>query len=373
MKKILATFVAVAFGLVTHSAWAQPQYSIVSLAQPGEAQSGGQAISSTGNFAAGFTNNAPLLWSASGGTSVLPAAAGRAFSSPQSVNDTGTIVGVGATTFFGSGALPVMWKDGAAIVLPLPAGETLGRARSVNNSELAVGSVDGGSAERAATFTAAVGTEIPQTMPDGAVLTTAYGVNDAGRIVGQALSNSSAAVTRGFYLDPGDGSANDIGALTDLGHNSAIAFSVSSSGMIAGSSSLNGGANGRAFLWSETDGMTAIPLTSDTNTASARGVNANGWVVGTGGGLFAVPFLFDGNQTFRLHDLLPDGSGWDLATGTSNGAFGIADDGSIVGRGLLNGQLTGFVMVPVPEPTGWVGFALGLWWMIRRRAVGNRG
>jgi hypothetical protein len=44
----------------------------------------------------------------------------------------------------------------------------------------------------------------------------------------------------------------------------------------------------------------------------------------------------------------------DLATGTSNGAFAIADDGTIVGRGLFNGQLTAFAMRPissVPEPS----------------------
>lgn len=85
-------------------------------------------------------------------------------------------------------------------------------------------------------------------------------------------------------------------------------------------------------------------------------MNADGWAVGTGGGQFAVPFLYDGKQTYRLHDLLPAGSGWDLETGTSNGAFGIADDGTIVGRGLLNGALTGFVMRPIPEPSSmsWV-------------------
>jgi hypothetical protein len=185
-------------------------------------------------------------------------------------------------------------------------------------------------------------------MPDGGVLTTAYGVNDAGRIVGQALDPNNAAVTRGFYLDPGDTSATDIDALQ--GHNSAIPFAVSSNGLIAGSSSINSGADGMPFLWSESTGMTAIPLPAGTSTASARGVNADGWAVGTGGGQFAVPFLYDGTDTYRLHDLIPAASGWDLATGTSNGAFGIADDGTITGRGLLNGELTGFVLTLVPEP-----------------------
>ncbi len=345
--KNLRTLVALAAGLlVSAPVMAQPSYEIISLGQAGESASGGQAVSIGGGFAAGFTvtsQDDALLWSAVGGATVLPDEPTRPYSAPWSVNDAGTIVGIGATTFFGSSALPVMWKNGTATALPLPPGETLGRAYSVNNSELAVGSVDGGSLEQAATFTETVGTTITQTMPDGGTLRTAYGVNDAGRIVGQALDPANAAITRGFYLDPGDASATDIGALP--GQNSAIAFAVSSDGRIAGGSSVNSGANTMPFVWSESGGMTAIPLPAGTSTGSARGVNADGWVVGTAGGVFAVPFLYDGTSTHRLHDLIPAGSGWDLATGTSNGAFGIADDGTIVGRGLHNGDLTGFVLV----------------------------
>ncbi len=241
-----------------------------------------------------------------------------------------------------------MWKNGLATALPLPAGETVGRAYSVNNSEFAVGSVGGGSLERAATFTASAGMPLTQTMPNGGVLTTAYGVNDAGRIVGQALDPNNAAVLRGFYLDPGDTVANDVPALP--GDNSVIPFAVSSNGLIAGSSSFNGGVDSMPFLWSEADGTTAIPLPAGASMGSARGVNANGWVVGTGSGVFAVPFLYDGTATYRLQDLVPAGSGWDLSTNTSSGTWGIANDGTIVGRGVLNGAITGFVMTPVPEP-----------------------
>jgi uncharacterized membrane protein len=369
MKKTLAAFLTIGISFLASTTSAQPQYNIISLGQVGEFASGGQGVSTSGNFAAGFTvitEDDALLWSDVGGTTVLPDEPTRDYSKPWSVNDAGTIVGIGAQTFFGSGALPVMWKNGTATALPLPAGQTLGRAYSVNNAELAVGSVGGGSAERAATFTETAGSEISQTMPDGGILTTAYGVNHAGRIVGQALDPVNAAVIRGFYLDPGDGSATDIEALP--GHNSAIAFAVSSNGLIAGVSSFNAGVDSMPFLWEESVGMTPIPLPAGTSTGSARGVNADGWAVGTGGGLFAVPFLNDGTATYRLQDLIPTGSGWDLATGTSNGAFGIADDGTIVGRGLLNGEVTGFVLTRVPEPGSLALMMLGLLsvWRLRR-------
>ncbi len=334
------------------SAGAQPEYEIFAISLPGQANSNGQGISSGGNFVTGTSNNTAVRWTESGGTVALPelAAPSRPFSLAQAVNDSGVVVGTGATTFFGSSPLPLMWTDPSTVIqLPLPAGESLGRANGVNNAGLAVGSVDGGSLEQAATFTTGAGTVLTQTMPNGGVLRTAYAVNNAGRIVGQALNPNNAAVLNGFYLDPGDSQATDIGALTGLGHNSAIAFAVSSAGHIAGSSSFNAGVDGRAFVWTEAGGMVEVPLLAGTSTGSARGVNADGWAVGTMASATSIVFVYDGTQTYRAQDLIPAGTGWDLVGGTSNGAFGIADNGVITGRGLLNGNITGFVMVPVAD------------------------
>ncbi len=329
--------------------WAQPEYEIISLGQMGESNSGGQAISPSGQYAAGFSDTEPFLWESGVGVTALTSAATRPFSMPQAVNDAGTIAGIGATTFFGSSALPIVWQDGLAVLVELPAGESLGRAYGINNSGLIVGSVDGGSVERAATFSLdEAGAVLTQTLAGG-TLTTAFGVNNSGRIVGIANDPMNAAVTKGFYLDPGDTEATDIGALTGIGHNSAIAFGVSDTGLITGSSSFNAGVNGRAFLWSEADGMMEIGLPKGTSTASGRGVNSEGWVVGTAGGATAIPFLYDGQVTYRLQDVITaGGAGWDLVSGTSNGAFDIADDGTITGRGLLNGELTAFAMIRLP-------------------------
>jgi hypothetical protein len=83
----------------------------------------------------------------------------------------------------------------------------------------------------------------------------------------------------------------------------------------------------------------------------------------------SIPFLFNGTNTYRLQDLLDgSGTGWDLVGGTSNGAFGIGDNGVITGRGLRNGQVTGFVMTPVPEPSTALSVLLALSWMKFRRA-----
>lgn len=330
----------------------QPSYRILPLVLPGQSNSSGTGISSSGSHVAGTSNQTGISWTESGGTVALNALPGRSFSLVQDINDHGVVVGTGATTFFGSSPLPVVWNGIVAAQLPLPAGQTLGRAFSVNNSTEAVGSVNAGSLERAAKFTTGSSTVLTQTMANGGPLVTAYANNDAGRIVGQAWDPTNAAVTLGFYLDPGDAVAHSVGALSSRGHNSSIAFALSDNGFIAGASSLNSGVDTRPFLWSDTHGMQEIPIPAGMSFGSARGVNTSGWVVGNMSAATSIPFLFTGTNTYQLHDLLEPvtGVGWDLVSGTSNAALGIGDNGVITGRGLLNGQITGFVMLPVPEP-----------------------
>ena len=225
-QRICGALVLLSLGGVTSTrSAAQPQYEIFPISLVGQATSNGQGISASGNFVAGTSNNSALLWSELDGTVPLPGLGSppRPFSLAQDVNDAGIVAGTGATTFFGSDPLPLIWTDATTVAqLPLPSGESIGRSYGINNNELVVGSVDGGSNEQAATFTTVGSSVITQTMPNGGRLRTAYAVNDAGRIVGQAVDPANAAVTKGFYLDPGSATATDIGALTSLGHNSAI-------------------------------------------------------------------------------------------------------------------------------------------------------
>ena len=61
------------------------------------------------------------------------------------------------------------------------------------------------------------------------------------------------------------------------GFNGALAFGVSNTGYVVGSSMLNQG-SGLPFIWSDQGGMVAIPLASGTSQGSARAVNsAGGW------------------------------------------------------------------------------------------------
>ena len=192
-------------------------------------------------------------------------------------------------------------------------------------------------------------TVITQTTPTGSFFLTAFGINDSGRIVGQGIDPNNAARNVGIVYDIGQTMAFEVGALPGL--NGALAFGVSNTGYVVGSSMLNQG-SGLPFIWSDQGGMVAIPLATGTSEGSARAVNSAGWVVGNDSSAFSIPFLYDGTNTYRLADLIPPNSGWDLSMNTSSSADGISDDGVIVGTGVHNGETHAYAMVPVaPSPT----------------------
>jgi hypothetical protein len=331
-----------------------PQYQIydIGIVQAGDTASQGLGVSRAG-IAVGrsLSNNGSqaFTWTLNGGLVGLSNLAGRSYCVSNSANDGGIVVGTGATTAFGSGRLPVIWQNGVVSQLPLPVGQTLGDANSVNASNVAVGSVNAGSDQRGVIYDGGSATIITQTTPDGSYFLTAFGINDSGRIVGQGIDPVHAARNVGIAYDIGQSMAFDVGALP--GMNGALAFGVSNTGYVVGSSMLNQG-SGLPFVWSDQGGMIAIPLVSGTSQGTAQGVNSNGWVVGTDSGNFAVPFLYDGTTSYRLADLIPPNSGWDLSTNTFSSALGISEDNVIVGTGVHNGDIRAYAMVPVsPTPT----------------------
>jgi hypothetical protein len=333
-----------------------PQYQIydIGVIDAGDTASQGFGVSE-GGVALGRSirtgGSQAFTWTVSGGLVGLPNLTGRNHAVSNSANDKGVVVGTAATTLFGSSRLPVIWQNGSVSELPLPPGETLGDANSVNASNVAVGSVDGGSLQRGAIYSGGTGTIITQTTANGSFFVTAFGINDSGRVVGQGIDPNNAARNVGIVYDIGEAMAFEVGALP--GFNGALAFGVSNTGYVVGSSMLNQG-SGLPFIWSDQAGMVAIPLAPGTSQGSARAVNSAGWVVGNDSSAFSIPFLYDGTNTYRLADLIPPNSGWDLSMNTSSSALGISEDGTIVGTGVHNGETHAYAMVPVaptPSPT----------------------
>ena len=115
----------------------------------------------------------------------------------------------------------------------------LGDANSVNASNVAAGSVDAGSNQRGVIYSGGSATIITQTTTNGSFFLTAFGINDSGRIVGQGIDPQNAARNVGIVYDIGQNMAFEVGALP--GHNGALAFAVSNTGYVVGSSMQNQG------------------------------------------------------------------------------------------------------------------------------------
>ena len=357
MRALTKISALIASIVVAATATADPQYQIYDIGVVQMSQDASQGFGvSPGNVAVGrsiqgTSASQAFTWTQGGGLVGLPNLAGRNHAVSNDANDSGIAVGTAATTLFGSSRLPVIWQSGAVSQLPLPAGETIGDANGVNASGVAVGSVNGGSLQRAAIYNGGSATVITQTTSTGCFFTTAFGINDSGRIVGSGIDPNNAARNVGMVYDMGSPAAFEVGALP--GANGALAFGVGNGGHVVGSSMQNQG-SGLPFIWSSAGGIVAIPLATGTTSGIARAVNSAGWVVGIDSSAFSIPFLWDGTTTYRLADLLPPGSGWDLSMNTSSSALGISDNNVIVGTGMHNGVLRAYAMVPVtssPTPT----------------------
>ena len=312
MRKLLAWSMLIALAAPT-TGRARPPYRIVDLGVVDPADSGSQAfgISAGGGVVTGrslgSTGSSAFLWTRQGGLVGLPnlTSPSRPFGQGSAANDQGTIVGTGASTAFGSSPLPLIWQDGAVSPLPLPAGQTLGRAYGLNNAGVAVGSVGSGNGEVGAIYAGESASVITTTTDNGSFIRTAFAINDAGLVVGFGIDPNNAARNVGFLYDSASDTAGEVGALP--GMNGAIAFGVSNTGFVVGSSTFNQG-SGLPFIWSSNTGIQAIDLPTDTSSGIARAVNANGWAVGIASGLYAVPFLYDGTTTYRLADLIDPAS-----------------------------------------------------------------
>ena len=359
MRTLTKISAFIAWVVVAATATAQPQYQIfdIGVVQMSDTASQGFGVSpggiAVGRSVQGNSGSQAFTWTQGGGLVGLPNLAGRNHAVSNDANDNGIVVGTAAITLFGSNRLPIMWQNGVVSQLPLPAGEAIGDATGVNASGTAVGSVDGGSLQQGVIYNGGTATIITQTTTTGCSFVTAFGINNAGRIVGFGIDPNNAARNVGIVYDMGSPMAFEVGALP--GANGALAFAVGNGGHVVGSSMMNQG-SGLPFIWSEANGIMAIPLATGTSQGSARAVNSAGWVVGQDSSAFSIPFLWDGTTTYRIADLLPAGTGWDLSMNTSSSALGISDNGIIVGTGVHNGETHAYAMVPVtssptPSPT----------------------
>ncbi len=184
-------------------------------------------------------------------------------------------------------ALPVIWNGSTASQLPLPAGESVGRAGiSTTTASPSARSVAARCSSRPTGHQRA---QHHHGHDPGRVHGRGFAVNDAGQVVGHGIDPNNAARNVGLMFDITTGVIyRDRCSARSERHDRLRSQRV---GRRHGFGSFNQ-TGGLAFTWDATNGASEIP--AGATTASGRDANSNGWVVGNAGGQFAVPRLFDG-------------------------------------------------------------------------------
>jgi probable HAF family extracellular repeat protein len=161
-------------------------------------------------------------------------------------------------------------------------------------------------------------------------------INNSGQVVGW-LKAAPGSPARAFLWQ--NGVRTDIGALVSGG--SSVANAINESGVVVGEADIDTTGGGRrAFRW-QNGSLQALP-TLEGRQASARAINDEGVIVGwseTSTAMHAV--IWRNGQIADLNDLIDPRSGWVLRA-----AHGINPDGAIVGEGAHNGVPRAFFLKP---------------------------
>jgi probable HAF family extracellular repeat protein len=317
---------------------AAARYTIVELSTPTGDTSSANGINNAGTVVGAVTaaSGVPRAasWSAAGTRTDLGVLPGGASSTANGINDAGQVAGVADRASGGYG-YPVRWSAAGAVQdLGGPITNRLGSGSAIDPAGRVAGGQRPANSEGdpVAILYAADGT--PTEL--GPALGLARGVNGYDQVVG------------------GPGYVWRAGTVTSLpglpggtGSGSTVAYGVNDAGQVVGSAATPAGSGTDAVQWHD-GSIVDIGTVDDIPYSTGRAVNAAGQVVGTaepGCQPCAGPRAWiwqPGGAITALDTLLPAGSGWTLRE-----ANAINDRGEIAGTGLHNGVLRGYRMTPI--------------------------
>ncbi len=283
----------------------------------------------------------------SGGTLTDLGTLGGTFSYGYGINASGTVVGNSYTgTVYRAFSAPVggsitslgsVGTAGSYASAINDSGVAVGRSWNVTNTGIDPASYSGGSVTSLST--------------GGGFSGGAGGINANGDIVG-GIESAGTNITDLFLYH--NGVLSDLGNMGGGGtFSEAFGTAINNSGLIVGSGNLSEQGPDHAFYYSG-GAFHDMGTLNGGYQSGASGVNSSGEIVGYSwlgnNGNNTAAFLYANGSMIDLNTLLPNNSGWQLAT-----ANGINDSGLIVGTGTINGQTHGYILdrgqaSATPEP-----------------------
>jgi len=232
---------------------------------------------------------------------------------------------------------PFLWPhNDDPVILRLPHGAQTGSAYALNNGNVVVGKFFSDVGTGCFTWTAAEGAN--DFSSKEWQYCTAYGVNEAGQVVGTASVTRSSG-DRAFIWQ--GGTFTDLGVLP--GKSISQALAINEQGHAVGASTNSDGA--RAFLWN--GALVDLDPSERFDSTTASAINDSGEIVGwamDSGAESTVAVRFAHSTVIRLDSEIIDGEGWKFQTATS-----INNKGVIVGSGQHHGQSCGYMLIPQKE------------------------
>jgi probable HAF family extracellular repeat protein len=310
---------------------------------------GGTAIGSS------FGNRQGLLYWNNGQRTFVDGSSFR----PTSINNLGQVAG----TVFTPDGFSAFVRDTDGTVTMIPGAPSIDASAAAINDigAVVVNTSDGNGSSGAFVWQGSTSTAI---VGPGGTAPIATAINNAGVVVGRA--GNGAGQTQGFRWQAGS-----FTSLGSIGNSDSEAYGINEAGDIVGATTTLAGIFS-AYVW-RSGTMTVLPGLG--LSGAAYGINAAGWVVGSG--------MDDPFTTKAM--LWVDGIGYDLGTlvpelASFTNAFGVGinDAGDIIGYGQRAGFETGFILKSrapggVPEPASWAmlitGFGLTGAALRRRQAA----
>jgi probable HAF family extracellular repeat protein len=316
-----------------------------------------------------YANNGfyAFRWTARGGVQIIGALSAGYGSFGDGINNSGQIVGESGARI---GERAFRWTPTGGIqdLGGLPLHNSI--ARATNNVGAAAGerTINIAGAVHAVRWTAAGAILDLGTLNAKANYSSAYGINDAGEVVGTSYTDRYNAGPRAFLWTE-DGGMQDLGTLGNAGGSEARG--INNAGQVVGASGPH------AFLWSSGGGMRDLGALSQPEGTRALAINDAGQVVGADGvGDGSSAFLWTAAGGMRDLNELVDPRDPLKASFKLGLAADINNRGQIVGWGIVPDPIYtrhAFLLTPapIPEPSSWASVIVGLSlaaMMIRRRS-----